>query len=138
MDLSAFAGHDVRISFLFASDGFVNYDGFYFDDLEIAYLDSTVSKVVTLPLEKFRLLPGQPNPAASFTVVRWEADAGMLGSAELVVVDALGRPVHRQTVDLGGPASTTLDTRAWTAGVYSYYLRQEGLVSTPAKLTVLH
>jgi carboxypeptidase T len=138
MDLSAFAGQPVSISFILGADGGVSLDGFYFDDLQIAYLDSTISAVVTMPLEDFRLLPNQPNPASGSTLLRWENPSGLTAMAELRVFDALGRPIHRQSINLTGVANQLkLDTGAWAPGVYTYYFQWEDQVSAPMKMTIL-
>lgn len=137
MDLSDFAGKQVTITFILGADGAVSLDGFYFDDLQIAYLDSAVSGITTVPLEAFRLLPPQPNPASTSTVLRWETPAPE-GEAELLVFNALGQPVYRQDVNFkNGNNQVSLDTRTWAAGVYTYYFRLEDKKTGPMKLTVI-
>ena len=137
MNLSEFIGQSVTLKFFFFAGGQATYDGFYFDDLRIEYVDPTIG-VVTLPLDQFGLDQNQPNPANTETIIRW--DPALPGSsATLVVTDGLGKVVLERPINLKTEKQVRIDTRLWAAGVYTYRLRPEAGASTPAKkMIVVH
>ena len=63
MDLTDFVGHNIKIQFTIVSDGGLNYDGFYFDDLQVI-------KVIPGPIgihenaDHNSFSEPQPNPAS--------------------------------------------------------------------------
>lgn len=137
MNLSEFIGQTVTLKFFFFAGGQASYDGFYFDDLRIEYVDPTIG-VVTLPLDQFGLNQNQPNPANAETIIRWDNELPG-SSATLVVTDGLGNTVLERAVNLKTEKQVRVDTRQWATGVYTYRLRPETGASTPAKkMIVVH
>lgn len=137
MGLSDFIGKSIRIRFVIYTGGPAIYDGFYFDDLRIEYVDPNTSAVVTLPLEQFQLEQNQPNPTNGTTLIRWEQHfPGQ--QVVLNVTDALGNPVWEQTLAASATNQALVDTRAWPAGVYFYRLRTaDGQQSAIRKMQVV-
>lgn len=60
VDLSAYINQDIRLRFLLVSDGFVQLDGFYVDDLVIERLPQSLTSISNDKSEPFMLYP---NPA---------------------------------------------------------------------------
>jgi carboxypeptidase T len=139
VDLEPFAGTSIALRFLLVSDGFLEYDGFYFDDLVVEYtLDGYVGSVALNPAD-FRLLPAQPNPASGRTTFSWENPGERVeGPAYLVIADALGRALLRERVDLNRQQQHAVHLGALQAGVYFYYLEGEQWRSAPGKISVVH
>ncbi len=137
MDLSAFIGQPLIIEFILLSDEFVELDGFYFDDLRIEYVDSTISKTVVLPINEFRLRQNQPNPASNNTLIRWDNATSHFGDANLLVFNALGEKMHERTVNLKTESQYRLDTSTWPPGLYTYLLRTPEGQIRPVKMTVM-
>ncbi|HMX41792.1 MAG TPA: immune inhibitor A, partial [Saprospiraceae bacterium] len=138
MDLSDFIGESFSLRFRMLSGAQNQFDGFYFDDLRVEYIDPTVLKTVTLPLQDFDLRQNEPNPATGFTAIAWQDRRGSGDqSATLQVSNALGQPVLSLPLDLGVQQQTTLDVRTWPAGTYTYFIRAEHWQSPTRQMVVL-
>lgn len=135
MDLSPFVGQPLVLEFILLSDGGVEYDGYYFDDLRIEY--STTSAQVVIPIDDFRLRQNQPNPAIGSTLIFWENDNTNWGEAKLLVFNALGEKTHERAVNLKTQNHCRLDTRDWPTGIYTYLLRTPEGQTKPLKMTVV-
>lgn len=136
MDLSAFIGQNLRIKFLLGADNGDERDGYYFDDLRIEYTDPTLLKTVSIPLQDFRLLQNEPNPAADFTVLRWDNAAQITGEANLVVFNALGAKILERGLQLPAQQNIRLDTRTWAPGIYTCFLQTPDGQSQAMKMVI--
>ncbi|MEM7105825.1 MAG: M14 family zinc carboxypeptidase [Bacteroidota bacterium] len=93
MDLSNFIGGPLHIRFILVSDGGVEEDGFYFDDLSVSVVSELNTSVI--PLEQMRLMQRViPNPSNGKFVIELlsseHSDAGILkifgqGGQEIIV-----------------------------------------------------
>jgi len=137
MDLSAFAGQSILLSFLLVSDGAQEGDGFYFDDLRIEYTDPKVLTTVTVPLRDFSL-QNTPNPASTGTTISWEKSANIGGEAQILVFNIFGQQVLAQPVDLDAQSQVLLDTHGWQPGSYTYCIRSAGWQTAMGKMVVVH
>lgn len=138
IDLSDYIGQTIYLEFVFSADGFLELDGFYFDDIRIEYLDSTSSSKIVYSLDDFRLRQNQPNPASGETLIGWENKNGLKGEGNLLVFNALGEKMLEQRVNLSAENQVRLDTRAWPPGLYSYLLRTAEGQTQPVKMTIFH
>jgi hypothetical protein len=138
MDLSAFAGQNITIKFVFGSDNGDERDGFYFDDMEVVYTDPTLLQTVIIPLNGFRLKQNEPNPANEFTTIRWENGGNIQGPATLLVFNALGEKMVERNVQLSGQTQFQLQTAHWPAGIYTGQIQTQAGVSQPIKMTISH
>ncbi|CAH1001168.1 hypothetical protein LEM8419_02076 [Neolewinella maritima] len=77
-----------------------------------AFLDRDVAPVASLSVF--------PNPAVHALTFRWE-EAGA-GQAELRIVDARGREVHRQRLEARAGAQLRIAVDHWPVGTYAYQL----------------
>jgi carboxypeptidase T len=138
IDLSAYAGQTIALRFSLFSDNMIELDGFLFDDLRVSYLDTTLSRVVTLPVGEFRLLPPQPNPAHQISSIGWKSAPDEADQvANILIFNGLGHVVFEKNVALGS-RKTAVDTRTWPAGLYHVLLRTERGQSIPQTLSVQH
>lgn len=138
MPLTDYIGQSFWIEVVFQSDGFVEDDGFYFDDVRIEYTTPT-SGTQTISLRDFMVLQNEPNPASGETLIRWETSGVDLGEAGAIqVFNSLGELVLTQNVNLRQAKSARIDTKAMAPGMYSYVLKHEKGQSQPVKMTVVH
>lgn len=135
MDISDFIGKTFRIETFLSSDAAIEYDGFYFDDMQVAYFDSATSAWVELPL--VQLSQSWPNPVNTGAWVAWTLPDGIaLDGALLEVFDVYGHLVCVVALDPRRQDNAWLDTHDWTPGTYLYRLRGEGWLSETRKLAV--
>jgi len=125
MDISAFVGQPLKIGFRLRSNGQNQFDGFYFDDLRVEYVDPTLVKTVSIPVSNFDLKQNEPNPASTVTTIAWENAESLSGPANLLIFNALGEQVLSRPIDLAAQKQITLDIRALPPGTYTYTLRSE-------------
>lgn len=123
MDLSPHIGQSVQVQFRMVSDGQIEYDGFYFDDLKIEYTEKDVVGATLLGDSDFRLRQNQPNPVAEKTVVRWAHTGALNEEANLLIFNALGVLKNQIRLDLRQQNQIEIDTDAWPAGVYTYCIQ---------------
>jgi hypothetical protein len=107
------------------------------DDLEISYTESGFVHALPLSAAGTRLLPIRPNPATDQVTVSWIRGADMPVSGTLTVVNALGKTVYNQKINLAGASQMVLQTASWPAGVYSCYLEAGSAVSAGQKITIV-
>lgn len=125
MDLSDFIGQSFKAQFRLRSDGQNQFDGFYFDDLRVEYIDPTLVKTVSIPVSNFDLKQNEPNPANASTTIAWENAERTNDAANLLIFNTLGEQVLSLPLDLAAQNQATLDTRSWPPGVYTYSIRSE-------------
>lgn len=133
IDISNYIGSDaVYIRFYFASDNFVNLDGFYFDDLEVNVLTEPISSTEA-PSNSLQFLDVRPNPFQNqlFTdfVINQPAQ-----QVEVRLTSSLGEVLTQkqlQGVTTGHKHQIALDTHELPQGVYLVQLIVDGkLVNT--------
>jgi len=121
-------GDQLSVRFLLASDGFNNFDGFYFDDLSIYQTDTLLTSVQSLPAAQFRLVQNYPNPARNYTFIEIEKAVDLqISESNLLVFNALGQRVWQQALDEAAAKQTLrIDLSAWKSGVYFYQIEADG------------
>ncbi|MBK8557718.1 MAG: immune inhibitor A [Lewinellaceae bacterium] len=136
MDLSAFAGQTISIRFSLLSDGFLEYDGFYFDDLAVEYTEGGVLNTASATGNPLRLR-GAPNPASNSIRLFWNPTASAGAEGRVVVSDVLGRTIANQPVD---PQNGTilLDTQHFSQGLYWFRLELPGRQSESCPFSIQH
>lgn len=111
MDLTPFAGQKVNIQFELVSDAAENYDGFYFDDLQITtVLDSALN---VSNISSAAGLAIYPNPADDKVTI--DLKSTELKNARVAFYDCLGRLV--KGYELNKPI-TVLDINELTSNIY--------------------
>lgn len=131
IDLTPFVGNQIRIRFMLISDGFEEYDGFYFDDMSIIEIlpgGLTVNENIT---ESFAVNV-YPNPAFDQITISTTLKAG----GELLITDASGRLIHTEKINRG-INRLLLNLEPFENGIYFYSLKSvEGPVAR-GKFSVL-
>ncbi|MBL7827335.1 MAG: immune inhibitor A [Saprospiraceae bacterium] len=136
MSLKDFIGKTFIIRFQLVSDGFLEQDGFFFDDFKVDY-NLPLSNTQHVAFNGIRLWQNEPNPAPEQTVIRWNLEnQTSTESLQLVMWDALGRIVFEKSIP-AGDGSFKLDTRSMAQGVYHYAVKTNQGQSIPLKMTVI-
>jgi hypothetical protein len=120
------------ISFWVVSDEFIEGDGFWFDDVQLAVVKEEIVSIHSLRPEDFTVV-ARPNPASGFLYVEVEGANQSPESLQLEVFNALGQPVAQLPVSA---KTTRLDTKDWQPGVY-YYRLSAGAQALPAQRFVI-
>lgn len=134
VNLNNYIGHNIKIRFHFASDGAVNDLGWYIDDIEIAFEQST--SIANEKLQhnipvKFELSQNYPNPFNPVTEIRYSLPH--LANVRLDIFNLMGQHVktivnERQTAGKYKVAWNGKDEQdiEVSSGVYFYKLNIEG------------
>jgi len=139
IDISAFKGFSqVRIRFGLLSDGSVQGDGFYYDDVKLDVLSTATSSTSLLsqkPLH-YSLAQNYPNPFNPTTILTYQLPTA--SDVKLEVFDVLGKKVatlvnERQSA---GTHNITFNASALSSGVYFYRL-QAGTFSQTRKMLLV-
>ncbi|MFT5801212.1 MAG: carboxypeptidase T, partial [Nonlabens sp.] len=131
MDISEYVGEEILIRFLLkADDGFFTGDGFYFDDLAITTF-AEIDATETFDIADFSFGQNHPNPAKDYTVI--DLNESIEGSIH--VYNTLGMEVSQQQIN-NGDKQLILETKGWTAGLYSYRLKVNGAWTNARKMMV--
>ncbi len=127
IDLTEYAGKSLFIQFVLRSDGFIELDGFYFDDLKVVALDSLSINAADdiAPLAHFR---AYPNPVREQLYLELQPQQA-IGRLDIQLFNSLGQAVKSQTLqDL---AAQQLWTAQWPVaglpdGIYFLQVRGDG------------
>jgi hypothetical protein len=116
IDLSAYLGQNIKLRFNLVSDGGVEYDGFYFDDLTVKVLDTSATAIATKSTNEIFTLYPNPNNGAFSVIVPSSPNEKL----NIEVLDMLGKVIHRAEVSQSAtPAQVVLpQTQAGT-----YFIR---------------
>lgn len=123
-DLGDYAGHKMFLRFSLTSDQYLNYDGFYFDDLTVlAHLDSTALSVRTVAgSDEWQLYP---NPASDQIKITPTPASG----ATVTIYDALGAEAKKAVI-----ADSKVTVADLAPGAYYAVISQNGKNSSMHKI----
>ncbi|PSK93866.1 M14 family zinc carboxypeptidase [Taibaiella chishuiensis] len=135
ISLQDYAGKKITLQFRLASDGGLEKDGFYLDDVAVLAYGGTPTGIKDAAAGNL-YLDNVPNPCAAQTQVRFD-----LGNAQgdhyLLLTDQLGRMLSRQLLQ-GVKGAVTLDVRNYANGMYYYRIVSSTGSSAVKKMVVLH
>lgn len=131
MSLNSFLGQNILIRFQLVSDNFSEFDGFYFDDLSISYINAT-GVGMPEPVAKNPVLSEPvPNPATGDATLKY-SDAGK--NAVLEVYNVFGQLVWKTTLD-NTNGKVRIPAGKFASGLYSCFIRtSNGTVTESRKL----
>lgn len=137
IDISQYKGNNIKLRFYFRSDGGLNYDGWYVDDICILGYDIGTS--VTGNGENpftYSLSQNYPNPFNPSTSINFSVPT--LQNVSLKVYDMLGRQVAELINGLhqAGNYSVNFDGSRFSSGVYYYKLEAGNFVQTKQMVLV--
>jgi carboxypeptidase T len=136
ISLRDFVGNaNVQLKLRLVSDGGLNMDGFYFDDLEIHTTDARIVNVNEAP-EFVPIAAAYPNPAQTQVYIPLSGVAIQTSeTAQLLVYNQMGQCIHTQALQPQA-AGLFLDISQWARGAYFYQIRSAQSLSPAQKLIV--
>ncbi len=115
INLDNYIGQNIRIKFSMNSDGFVEYDGFFIDDLQINMINTV--GINNIHTNVFFIGNAMPNPASETVNIQYALRENSVSDFE--VVDPLSRHKFSKTL-YESSGQINLDVSTWNAGVYFY------------------
>jgi len=137
IDLSAYSGKSILLRFTLESDNYVEYDGWYIDDIRIYYYSMenyTSADAKPLTEFQFKLKQNYPNPFNPTTRIDYQIEKA--GPVNLAVYNLLGEKVAEPVSDFqsAGDHSYYFDINtvpsALSSGIYFYVLKSGQLHQT--------
>ncbi len=116
IDLSDYLGENIRIRFSMVSDGGVERDGFYFDDLELETIseNTTSSELIDLSSMQVRTYP---NPADGSLFLEL---SNLIPQTKLAFYNAQGTLVYEN--EFNNETVMKISVSDWASGMYFYEL----------------
>lgn len=135
IDLGDYTGKKIRLRFTLKSDGGVEKDGFFADELAVYRIKAgAVSGIDGRSADAYGL-QSLPNPCRTATQIRYTLPQDA-GQCRLLITDKLGRVLLQRAL----PAATgqiSLDVAGWASGIYFYRIVSEhGSGSAVRKMVV--
>lgn len=132
VSLKDFIGTNVNIRFQLTSDGFVNHDGFYFDDLKIEVIDTATVSVNENLRDKIFISQSHPNPAAGTVSFHFSIPE----NGTLIIHNSLGEIVLKSHIShLTSHTSANISNLA--PGIYFYQIVSENFHSEVKRMAVI-
>ncbi|MBI9069459.1 MAG: immune inhibitor A [Salinivirgaceae bacterium] len=132
IDLTDFIGDSILIQFKIVSDGNVNEDGFYFDDLSINIIEDVTDNILEKSPSEVKLGQNIPNPAINETTINYNIEAI---NGRLCLKNQLGQTVLSKNIK-GNESSITLNTKDIPSGIYIYYIEMDAKLSESKKMII--
>ncbi|MBW6492399.1 MAG: immune inhibitor A [Lentimicrobium sp.] len=129
INLSPWAGNQIKLRFTLRSDAGLTADGFFFDDLTITMIDITTGTKNELPAS-YVLKGPWPNPSNESAAFEYELPSS---GAQLVITDLSGKEIMRQTLE-GKIGRQSVSTSGLSNGLYLCKLILDGRVLSTVKL----
>lgn len=132
INMSDYLGQEIRVRFVLESDGFVQEDGFYFDDFEILYdlIEDSTDNITEDFLSQIKLVPNPANNVAHVSFPSY-IETGMI-----TIHDAAGNLVN--TIEVGQPTNlVSIDVNGLNQGVYFVRYSTNEYNSNPMRLIVI-
>ncbi|MFH1121796.1 MAG: M14 family zinc carboxypeptidase [Bacteroidota bacterium] len=98
INLSQYAGQNIKLRFTLRSDGGTRADGYFFDDLAITIIDVTTGVQNPEPASGYFISEPKPNPAGEKTGISYSLSANY-GNACLIVTDLSGKQLQKIQVN---------------------------------------
>lgn len=131
VDLSS--NPEITVRFVMISDGFVEQDGFYFDDFAVVTVEDGTVSTTNFSKEDFNFTT-RPNPATASTTFEFSDNIQELKNAELRIFNALGQVVLTEKIT-GTQLKVNIDT--WQSGIYFCKILNGEQVIAGKKLSVV-
>ena len=130
-------GNSISLRFVMAADGGEEWDGYYFDDLELLILTDDASSSITLDAADFIVAQNRPNPAINYTQIDLTKGNIDFQQGQLLIYNALGQLHHQQVVGIAEEQTIQLITKDWPAGLYFYQVVLDGQATSAKRMTIL-
>lgn len=134
ISLNDYIGGSLYLQFKLVSDQAVTYDGFYFDDLSVNVISSTVDVHEKENKDKIIILQSIPNPASSSASVNFTIQN--VKNPVFTIYNVMGEVIKKETLT-EKQTSISIDLSSFTNGTYFYQICGQNYRSKTMKLTVL-
>ncbi|MEI6764836.1 MAG: M14 family zinc carboxypeptidase [Bacteroidota bacterium] len=132
IDLNDYLGQNIKLQFTLVSDGGVNADGFYFDDVDVSVLNAVNVGMSENASDGFFLSEPLPNPASGNVKISYRIPEHR---GTLKVYNTLGAMVYTVPL-LQNSGDVTVDVSQWNSGIYFYGIQAMGRTQLFKKLVV--
>ena len=119
ISLNDFLGQNIWLRFQLVSDNWTEFDGFYFDDLQVVYINASGVGTGAVEGAGAFLSPAYPNPATGTASVNY---ANVTGESAVMVYDTNGKLVWTKPL-AAGYGSFSIPAGELSAGMYSYFIQ---------------
>jgi hypothetical protein len=133
IDISEYAGQNIKVRFELVSDAFAEFDGFYFDDL-LVVTNATPNPVKDIASKDLYVY--SPNPASGDVTIYYSLPKGTR-SARIILTDYLGRVVQTTSIDTK-KNECQLPLGSLASGTYFYRMIADNSMSATQKLVIIH
>jgi len=134
INLSQYAGQDIKLRFTLRSDNNTVADGYFFDNLTLTILDITTGTQQSDVSGDSFISEAWPNPAKDKVQIRY-ASSDVAGSSDLIITDLSGKRLITIPVkDKQGVIE--INTSALSPGIYLYTLTQGNRKLATRKLII--
>ena len=132
INLSQYAGQNIKLRFTLRSDNGTRADGYFFDDLAITIIDVTTGIQNPQPNSGYFISEPKPNPAGDKTLISYSLPFNS-GNASLMVTDLSGKQL--QTIPVTEKqGEMTINTSQLSTGMYLFTLTQNNRKLSTRKL----
>lgn len=134
IDLSDYINENILVRFQIVSDNYQTEDGFYFDDFKVNIVSGTTG---INPINENVAFLGQssPNPTNGNTTINYELPQN-ISVANLNITNELGQTVLQQELS-SKSHSVTVSTKNMTAGIYYYFIDNNGSRTATKKMVIV-
>ncbi|KAA3628068.1 MAG: T9SS C-terminal target domain-containing protein [Bacteroidetes bacterium] len=138
IDITEFAepGDDIKIRFSMVSDGYLQEDGFYFDEVSIILTDNSPEGVVK-PNKPFSW-DLYPVPASEQLHIEIVPGFSKTSPLEMAFFDALGKIIFSEKIELSDVLHKTLDTSNWQPGFYICKISSQNQETLIKRVIITH
>jgi hypothetical protein len=126
IDITEFVnpGDEIRIRYSIFSDGYLQEDGFYFDDLEVFLINNISSSTSEQEQDEIKW-DLYPNPSDEHTVLSIEAPQEEKNPFQVIFYNTLGNIMTEKSIDPTSGLTIEFDTKNWQPGLYFCKLKNE-------------
>jgi hypothetical protein len=137
-----FSNRTLKMQFVLKSDGGLNYDGFYFDDITVTVVDMTKVGTGELHGGGIQISEPVPNPASGKVMIGFmiSEDAGPaidLSGASLMLIDSRGIVIRKFPLN-PDQKSISVDVNDLPPGIYFYRIIGTFGMTGVKKLVIVH
>ncbi len=134
ISLNDYLGASLYLQFKLVSDQAVNYDGFYFDDLSVDIISSTVDVSEKENKDKIIILQSIPNPASTSASVNFTIQN--VKNPVFIIYNIMGEVIKKEVI-AEKQTSISIDVSLFSNGTYFYQICGQNYRSKTMKFTVL-
>ena len=129
-------GDEINIRFSMVSDGYLQEDGFYFDEVSLLLTDNSTESINQQNKPIFWNL--YPTPAAD--QLQLEISSGITESlpVEITFYDAPGKNIFSEKIELSGTFNKTFDTSNWQPGFYICKISHQNQETLIKRVIITH